>query len=228
MEGLGALRGRRGGDVETKGGKRVARPWRSDSSERANPSHLTRRICRFRRNSFPPHPSCPSPTSSPSVRFNTAPSTYGFSLCLRRGPCAGRASQAREDAELRCSAFETLFQRGRPAPCTRTWCCSTCCCGRWESPDSFGPEGRPWSPTGTAGQSSRRAKKTHATTRPLVRYYARRRRGLVPCRKWWNDKKVLVVHGNAVKTSQYGFFFSPIFFLNRDNWVPIKDYMRLN
>lgn len=39
---------------------------------------------------------------------------YGFSLCLRRGPCTGRASQAREDAELCRCASETCFCSGTP------------------------------------------------------------------------------------------------------------------
>lgn len=74
------------------------------SAPRANPSHLTRRICRFRRNSFPPS----------SVRFNTAASMYGFSLCLRRGPCAECASRARAVAGLSCGS-ETFGERAGDA-----------------------------------------------------------------------------------------------------------------
>lgn len=52
----------------------------------------------------------PSPPPPSSVRFNTAASMYGFSLCLRRGPCAECASRARAVAGLSCGS-ETFGER---------------------------------------------------------------------------------------------------------------------
>lgn len=220
--GLGALRGKEEGDEETKGGKRVARPWWSDSSERANPSHLTRRICRFRRNSFPLHPHCPCSTSSPSVRFNTAPSTYGFSLCLRRGPCAGRASQAREDAELRCCAFETLFlgdvQRHAH--------------GRGAAQPAALDGGRVR--TGSVQRAGPGALQTQQVSRAGGRERLAQRLG-----RWrviTHDAGEIWCRIETGRTTRKCWLFTVLqwkplnldFFFKRDNWVPIKDYVLLN
>lgn len=84
------------------------------SARRENPSHLTIRICRFRR-LLPPS----------SVRLNTVASMYRFSLCLLREACAECASCAGNFVGVSC-CFKTFGGLGRWTPCTRMWCCSTC------------------------------------------------------------------------------------------------------
>lgn len=88
--------------------------------------------------------------SPPSLRLNAVASMYRISLCVRRNASAECAFCAGKVVGVSGSC-ETSGE-GCWTPCTRTWCCSACCCGRALCPGERVREEKPLSHTVRAGQ----------------------------------------------------------------------------